>query len=73
MELLAAIAMFFQRVGLTSKDVGIKVSSRKVLQQVRAWSCWQSSWRDYSARRGRRAVVRQDHVAGWLAGWQPDA
>lgn len=31
-ELLAAITMFFSRVGLTSKDVGIKVSSRKVLQ-----------------------------------------
>jgi histidyl-tRNA synthetase len=33
-ELLAAIVTFFQRVGLTSADVGIKVSSRKVLQQV---------------------------------------
>lgn len=33
-ELLAAITMFMQRVGLTSKDVGIKVSSRKVLQKV---------------------------------------
>ncbi len=31
-ELLAAITLFFSRVGLTSKDVGIKVSSRKVLQ-----------------------------------------
>lgn len=34
MELLAAITMFFSRVGLTAQDVGIKVSSRKVLQQV---------------------------------------
>lgn len=33
-ELLAANVMFFQRVGLTSKDVGIKVSSRKVLHHV---------------------------------------
>eukprot|EP00798_Chlamydomonas_sp_ICE-L_P022505 gene22505-29631_t len=31
---LAAIQMFLKRVGLTSKDVGIKVSSRKVLQSV---------------------------------------
>jgi histidyl-tRNA synthetase len=29
-ELLAAITLFFERVGLSSKDVGIKVSSRKV-------------------------------------------
>jgi len=29
-ELLAAIVSFFQRVGLTSKDVGIKFSSRQV-------------------------------------------
>lgn len=29
-ELLAAITLFFERVGLTSKDVGIKVSNRKV-------------------------------------------
>jgi histidyl-tRNA synthetase len=33
-ELLAAITQFFKGVGLTSADVGIKVSSRKVLQQV---------------------------------------
>lgn len=33
-EILAAITQFFSSVGLTSKDVGIKVSSRKVLQQV---------------------------------------
>lgn len=33
-ELLAAITQFFAGVGLTSSDVGIKVSSRKVLQQV---------------------------------------
>lgn len=35
-ELLAAIVMFFERVGLSSKDVGIKVSNRKVLQSVLA-------------------------------------
>lgn len=35
-ELLAAIITFFKSVGLTSADVGIKVSSRKVLQQVLA-------------------------------------
>lgn len=33
-ELLAAITLFFERVGLSSKDVGIKVSNRKVLQAV---------------------------------------
>jgi histidyl-tRNA synthetase len=33
-ELLSAITSFFSRVGLTSADVGIKVNSRKVLQQV---------------------------------------
>jgi len=33
-ELLAAVTMFFGRIGLTSDDVGIKVSSRKVLQGV---------------------------------------
>ncbi|GAB4820264.1 hypothetical protein N2152v2_007310 [Parachlorella kessleri] len=33
-ELLAAITTFFTRLGLTSQYVGIKVSSRKVLQQV---------------------------------------
>lgn len=33
-ELLAAITTFFARVGITAQDVGIKVSSRKVLQQV---------------------------------------
>lgn len=33
-ELLAAMVTFFQRVGLTSKDVVIKVSSRQVLQAV---------------------------------------
>lgn len=35
-ELLAAITRFFSNVGLTSADVGIKVSSRKVLQAVLA-------------------------------------
>jgi histidyl-tRNA synthetase len=33
-ELLAAITTFFARLGITSNDVGIKVSSRKVLQAV---------------------------------------
>jgi len=33
-ELLSAIVSFFKRVGLTSKDIGIKVNSRKVLQGV---------------------------------------
>lgn len=33
-ELLAAIVSFFKRLGLTSKDVVIKVNSRKVLQDV---------------------------------------
>jgi len=33
-ELLAAIVAFFKRLGLTSKDVMIKVNSRKVLQDV---------------------------------------
>lgn len=33
-ELLAAITTFFSRVGLSSTDVGIKVSSRKVLAAV---------------------------------------
>ena len=35
-ELLAAITTFFARLGITSDDVGIKVSSRKVLQAVLA-------------------------------------
>ncbi|KAG7671296.1 hypothetical protein Ndes2526B_g02218 [Nannochloris sp. 'desiccata'] len=35
-ELLAAITTFFSRLGLSSDQVGIKVSSRKVLQQVLA-------------------------------------
>lgn len=33
-ELLAIITGFFQRVGLGAEDVGIKISSRKVLQSV---------------------------------------
>ena len=33
-ELLSAITSFFSRVGLTSRDVGIKVSSRKVVQSL---------------------------------------
>ena len=35
-ELLAAVTSFFARVGLTSADVGLKVSSRKVLQALLA-------------------------------------
>lgn len=35
-ELLAAITTFFARVGLTAKDVGIKVNSRGVLMEVLA-------------------------------------
>ena len=33
-EVLAAITTFFKNVGITSKDVGIKVNNRKVLQAV---------------------------------------
>lgn len=33
-ELLSAIVTFFKSVGLTSKDIGIKINSRKVLQSV---------------------------------------
>jgi histidyl-tRNA synthetase len=33
-ELLSAVATFFERVGLGSQDIGIKVSSRRVLQGV---------------------------------------
>lgn len=33
-ELLSAIVMFFTKLGITSNDVGIKVSNRKVLQAV---------------------------------------
>ncbi|KAI5065245.1 hypothetical protein GOP47_0019940 [Adiantum capillus-veneris] len=33
-ELLAAIVTFFKKVGITSEDVGIRVSNRKVLQSV---------------------------------------
>lgn len=33
-ELLSAIAMFLERVGLSAADIAIKVSSRKVLQAV---------------------------------------
>lgn len=33
-ELLAAVCSFFESVGLTSKDVGLKVNSRKVLGAV---------------------------------------
>lgn len=33
-ELLAAIALFLERLGLSAQDVVIKVSSRKVLQAI---------------------------------------
>jgi histidyl-tRNA synthetase len=33
-ELLQAIILLFERLGITSSDVGIRVSSRKVLQAV---------------------------------------
>jgi len=33
-ELLSAICCFFERIGITSKDVGLKVNSRKVLGAV---------------------------------------
>jgi histidyl-tRNA synthetase len=33
-ELLSAVCMFFEKVGITSKDVGLKVNSRKVLGQL---------------------------------------
>jgi len=33
-ELLAAVVMFFKRVGVTSKDVVIRINSRQVLQQI---------------------------------------
>ncbi len=33
-ELLAAIVCFFERVGLSSSDIGIKISSRKVIEGV---------------------------------------
>ena len=33
-ELLAAIALFLERLGLTAQDIVIKVSSRKVLQAI---------------------------------------
>lgn len=35
-ELLAAVVDIFRSVGLSERDVGIKVSSRKVLQAVAA-------------------------------------
>ena len=33
-ELLAALVLFFERLQLTPEDVGIKINSRKVLQEV---------------------------------------
>jgi histidyl-tRNA synthetase len=35
-ELLSAIVTFFKRIGITSKDVGIKINSRQVLQEFLA-------------------------------------
>lgn len=35
-ELLSAVTTFFQRMGLTSKDVGIRVNSRRVMGSVMA-------------------------------------
>lgn len=33
-ELLAAIVTFFKLVGLSAKQIGIKVSSRKVIEKI---------------------------------------
>ena len=33
-ELLAALVLFFERLGLSADDVGIKINSRKVLQEI---------------------------------------
>ncbi|KAM7266303.1 hypothetical protein ACFE04_004200 [Oxalis oulophora] len=33
-ELISSIVTFFKRIGISSSDVGFKVSSRKVLQEV---------------------------------------
>nr|KAJ0220653.1 hypothetical protein LSAT_V11C200096310 [Lactuca sativa] len=33
-ELISSIVTFFKRIGITEKDVGFKISSRKVLQEV---------------------------------------
>ncbi|KAI3799533.1 hypothetical protein L1987_34832 [Smallanthus sonchifolius] len=33
-ELISSIVTFFKRIGITAKDVGFKISSRKVLQEV---------------------------------------
>ena len=33
-ELLSAVTLFFTNIGITSKDVGIKVNSRKVMASV---------------------------------------
>lgn len=33
-ELISSIVAFFKRIGITPADVGFKVSSRKVLQEV---------------------------------------
>ncbi|WOK98356.1 histidine--tRNA ligase, chloroplastic/mitochondrial [Canna indica] len=38
-ELIHAIVLFFERLGITSSDVGIRVSSRKVLQAVLQMYC----------------------------------
>ena len=60
-ELLGAITLFFERVGLTSKDVGIRVSSRKVCSldfsssKARACRSMSSGWR--TGREGKGRVV----------------
>merc|ERR1712137_157754 len=33
-ELLSALVFFFQKVGVTSKEVGLKVNSRKLLNEM---------------------------------------
>ncbi|XP_028081000.1 histidine--tRNA ligase, chloroplastic/mitochondrial-like [Camellia sinensis] len=33
-ELISSIVTFFKRIGITASDVGFKISSRKVLQEV---------------------------------------
>ncbi|XP_073014670.1 histidine--tRNA ligase, chloroplastic/mitochondrial [Primulina eburnea] len=44
-ELISSIVTFFKRIGITASDVGFKVSSRKVLQEVlRRYSVPESSF-----------------------------
>ncbi len=65
-ELLAAITLFFERVGMTSADVGIKVSSRKVGDGgvgsvFIGWGDW--GWGGFE-RRGRRKATGERGSAG---------